>query len=116
MEENRPLLLYPDSKITTNHKEIKKWVEKHGGRPAVFDDPTTNNDMVSIRVDFPGKRDEVFMHSNVVSEVVPWDYFFELFDKYKLAFIYQKRHDETEKDLTLAYKFVKRENIKDLLS
>lgn len=82
----------------------------------MFDDPTTNNDMVGIRVDFPGKRDEVFMHSTVVSEVVGWDYFFELFDKYNLAFIYQKKLDNSDKDRTLAYKFVKRDRIKDLLS
>lgn len=95
-------LLDPENKITWNHKEIKEWVEKHGGKPAIFDDPTAITDKIGIRIDFPGHKDERYMHSTVVAKVVSWEEFFKIFEKRKLAFVY---------GVTMAYKLIPRDSV-----
>ena len=45
-------------KTTTDHEEIKKWVEKYQGKPEVIDHPTAHGDTVGLRINFPGSTDE----------------------------------------------------------
>lgn len=72
------------STITTNHDEIREWVEKRDGKPAVVKDTKGKGEGIGmLRINFPGYagRDSL--------EEISWDEFFETFEKTKLAFLYQ---------------------------
>jgi hypothetical protein len=100
--------LEENGKITWNHQEIKKWAEKHNGKPAVFDDPNALGDKLGIRIDFKGKRDERYMSVDVKTRLVTWKRFFEIFDRRNLAFVYNEKNEPVDK--TLAYIFINRKN------
>ena len=72
------------TKATTDHDEIRRWVEEHGGRPAVVR-ATRDDGGGVLRVDFPGGAGEDQL------EHVSWDQWFEKFEKNRLAFLYQER-------------------------
>jgi hypothetical protein len=71
------------TKTTTDHDEIRRWVEEHGGKPVSVRD-TGNGDAGVLRIDFPGGagQDEL--------EPISWDEWFEKFDENDLAFLYQE--------------------------
>jgi hypothetical protein len=73
-----------ESKTTTDHDEIRKWVEAHDGSPAAVRG-TGNGDLGVLRIDFPGGAGEDRL------EHVSWDDWFETFDTEGLAFLYQER-------------------------
>ncbi len=73
------------AKTTTNHQEIKRWVESKGGHPARVKTTGRKGDPGILRIDFPG-----FSGEDTLVEM-SWDDWFEAFDKNKLAFIYQPR-------------------------
>ena len=70
------------SNVTTDHEEIRQWVEERGGRPACVKE-TESGDSCLLRVDYPGVGDDERF------EPLEWDEFFRIFDKEKLAFLYQ---------------------------
>ena len=73
------------SKTTTDHDEIRTWVEKHGGRPAtIAGTQKGREDAGLLRIDFPGGAGEPPL------EHISWEDFFEKFDKEKLALLYQE--------------------------
>lgn len=91
-----------DSKTTTNHEEIKKWVEERKGKPSKVKGTGDKNDIGLLRIDFPG-----YTGSDTLEEI-SWDEFFEKFDKESLSFLYQ---DETKDGKeSRFFKFVNREN------
>lgn len=50
-------------KITTRHKEIKAWMESNKEKPQIIiDDSQVGIDPVGLRIDFPGKDDDVFLN------------------------------------------------------
>jgi hypothetical protein len=67
---------------TTDHNEIRHWVEEHGGRPSMV---KTEGEGGILRIDF-GEPEEALQE-------VSWDEFFEVFDDNKLAFLYQDEGD-----------------------
>ena len=73
--------------ITTDHEEIRKWVEERGGFPAHVKRTGSEEDVGIIRIDFPGYSGEDSL------ERIDWDTWFEAFDENELAFLHQ---DETE--------------------
>jgi hypothetical protein len=73
-----------ESKTTTNHEEIQKWVEARGGRPAIVKG-TKKGGSALLRIDYPGFEGEDTL------ETIEWDEFFEIFDENKLAFLYQDK-------------------------
>ena len=73
------------SKTTTDHDEIKKWVEARGGQPAAVKATGDQNDPGLLRIDMPGYTGDQL-------EPIAWDEWFEKFDQNQLAFLYQ---DET---------------------
>jgi hypothetical protein len=88
-----------ESKTTTNHEEIKNWVEERGGHPAIVKG-TEKGGSALLRIDYPGFSGEDRL------EEIEWDEFFEIFDENKLAFLYQ---DETaDGDKSRFSKFVER--------
>jgi hypothetical protein len=74
------------SKVTTDHQEIRKWVEARGGHPAAVMSDTTPRQPGILRIDFPGYTE------NDSLEEVAWDEWFATFDDRGLAFVY---HDKT---------------------
>ena len=75
-----------DSKQTTDHDEIRRWVEDRGGRPARVRGTGGDDDPGILRIDFPGYGDDAAL------EEIGWEEFFEKFEENGLAFVYQ---DET---------------------
>ena len=78
------------AKTTTSHEEIRKWVEKRGGHPAVVS-ATENNDRAGglLRIDYdePGGNNDDRLHR------ITWNEFFDIFDKNGIAFLYDPEGD-----------------------
>ena len=73
------------SKVTTDHDEIRRWVEERGGRPAVVKSTRGKGDEQGIlHIDFPGFTGEGAL------EPTSWEEFFKQFDHEGLAFVYQE--------------------------
>lgn len=70
------------SHTTTNHEEIRQWVEERQGVPAQVRGTGSGHEAGLLRIDFPGSENQDL-------EEISWDDFFEKFDKEKLAFLYQ---------------------------
>jgi anaerobic selenocysteine-containing dehydrogenase len=73
-----------ESKVTTNHDEIRKWVDARGGHPA----RVKGTDL--LRIDYPAYSGEDTL------EPISWEEFFETFDGNKLAFLYQEKLESGE--------------------
>jgi hypothetical protein len=63
---------------TTDHDEIREWVESKGGRPAIVKGTSG-----MLRIDF-GEPDETL-------EPVDWDTFFQIFDESGVDFLYDPK-------------------------
>jgi hypothetical protein len=75
-----------ETKKTTDHEEIRRWVEERDGRPATVEGTESNGDPGVLRIDYPGVGEDDKLRD------ISWDEFFEKFDEEQLAFVYQ---DET---------------------
>jgi hypothetical protein len=72
-----------ETHATTDHGEIKRWVEERGGNPSRVKGTARAGEAESglLRIDF-GEPEESL-------EKISWDDFFEVFDDRHLAFLYQ---------------------------
>ncbi|MEC5181511.1 hypothetical protein [Arthrobacter sp. CG_A4] len=68
---------------TTNHDEIREWVEQNGGKPAGVKATAEGQDPGVLQALFPGGAGEESL------EQISWENWFEKFEKNKLAFLYQ---------------------------
>ena len=68
-----------ESKVTTDHEEIQRWVEERGGQPAKVEGTNL------LRIDYPGFSGEGTL------EPLDWDEFFRIFDDNDLRFLYQEK-------------------------
>jgi hypothetical protein len=87
------------AKTTTDHKEIRRWIEERQGRPTVVEGTQGNDGEGLLRVDFrepDAKLDEI-----------SWDEFFQTFDDRKLAFLHQDKTADGK--VSRFFKFVRRE-------
>ena len=75
-----------EAKQTTDHDEIRKWVEERGGHPARVKG-TDKKGGGLLRIDYPGYSGEDTL------EEISWDVFFEAFEENDLAFLYQDEED-----------------------
>jgi hypothetical protein len=73
-----------NSKVTTDHDEIRRWVEERGGRPAHVKETGADGDPGVLRIDYPGVGDDEAL------EELPWDEWFAAFEENKLALVYQE--------------------------
>ena len=90
-----------ESKTTTDHEAIKRWVEERGGHPATVKGTGDGDEAGVLRIDFPGYSGEGRL------EPIPWEEFFDKFEESKLAFLCQ---DETSGGPeSRFFKFVRRE-------
>ena len=74
-----------ETTTTTDHDEIRRWVEEHDGRPASVKGTEGGDEAGVLRIDFPGGAgpDEL--------EHISWEQWFEKFEAENLAFLYQER-------------------------
>ncbi|WP_105432669.1 MULTISPECIES: hypothetical protein [Neorhizobium] len=83
------------SETTTDHETIQKWAEDREGRASVI---RSGKEGGVLRIDF-GEKEEGF-------DEIGWEEFFQIFDRNKLAFLYQ---DKTKDGKTSRFnKFVER--------
>jgi hypothetical protein len=73
-----------ESKTTTDHDEIRNWVEERGGHPARVKGTEKKGSVGLLRIDYPGFSGEDTL------EPIMWDEFFVAFDDNNLAFLYQE--------------------------
>lgn len=78
------------SQTTTNHKEIRKWADERGAKPACVRGTGGKNDVGILRLDFPGYTGEDKL------QPISWDDWFEKFDERKLALVYQEETADGE--------------------
>ena len=74
-----------ESRTTTDHDEIRRWVEEHDGKPASVRGTEAGDEAGVLRIDFPGGAGEEAL------EHISWEDWFEKFDASNLAFLYQER-------------------------
>ena len=72
------------AKKTTDHEQIKHWVEDRGGWPASVKGTGGKEDVGLLRIDFPEKEPDIKLQK------ITWDEFFDKFEEKKLAFLYQE--------------------------
>jgi hypothetical protein len=70
---------------TTDHEEIRRWVEQRGGHPARVDAAGYKKVGGILRIDF----DESGGDDDERLERISWDEFFHTFDNKELAFLHQ---------------------------
>ena len=75
-----------EAETTTDHDEIRRWVEQRNGQPARVKD-TANPNSGILRINYPGYSGEEAL------EEIPWAEFFDIFEKNNLAFLYQDEED-----------------------
>ena len=73
-----------NTKTTTDHEEIRRWVEARGGKPATVRGTCNGDEAGVLRIDFPGGAGEDQL------EHISWNEWFEKFDENQLAFLYQE--------------------------
>jgi hypothetical protein len=73
-----------ETRTTTDHDEIRRWVEEHDGRPASVKG-TGDDEAGVLRFDFPGGAggDQL--------DEIGWDEWFRTFEDNKLALLYQEQ-------------------------
>lgn len=86
---------------TTDHDEIRRWVEERGGTPARVDAPDGAGGILRIDFEEPGGGDDERL------EPIGWDDFFATFEENRLAFLHQDKTDDGR--ISRFNKFVSRE-------
>src|SRR5436305_5959384 len=71
------------AKTTTDHDEIRQWVEARGGYPAHVTRTESGDDPGVLRIDYPGYSGQDTL------ERIDWDEFFDWFERDKLSFLAQ---------------------------
>ncbi|HEV7807350.1 MAG TPA: hypothetical protein VGO80_16135 [Solirubrobacteraceae bacterium] len=78
------------STTTTDHDQIRRWVEERDGRPAAVKGTGGGDDPGILRIDLPGGAGEKSL------DPISWDEWFEKFDEQGLAAILQERKADGE--------------------
>jgi hypothetical protein len=89
-----------ETRTTTDHDEIRSWVEAHGGKPARVRGTESGEGVGVLTIDFPGGAGEDTL------EHISWDEWFRTFEDNDLAFLHQPQKASGE-DSTF-FKLVKR--------
>lgn len=77
------------AKKTTDHDQIRKWVEQRGGHPAVVAETENKGGGGLLRIDYdePGGNDDDRLHR------ISWNEFFKIFDANDIALLYDPEGD-----------------------
>ncbi len=76
------------SHTTTDHDEIRSWVEQQDGTPASVKGTEDGGEAGVLRIDFPGGAGEDSL------EHLDWDAWFAKFEEEDLAFLYQEEKSD----------------------
>ena len=92
------------TEVTTDHGTIRRWVEEHGGRPAV--DPEAAETMPALRLAFPDDGENGGDGAEIDGSLEPidWSRFFREFDEWDLALTYvegEARYEFVDRKTTL---------------
>ena len=90
-------------RVLTDHKDIRKWVESRQAQPACVKDTEGNDGSCLLRIDFPG-----YSGADTLKPI-PWDQWFRVFDKRKLALVVEDRMADGQP--SNFNKLVKRESV-----
>ena len=90
------------SHTTTDHDEIRRWVEQHDGKPACVRGTGSGKDVGILRIDFPGGAGEEELKH------ISWDEWFDKFDSSDVGFLYQS--EKTDGGDSTFFKLVRRED------
>lgn len=74
-----------ETATTTDHDEIRRWVEEHDGKPASVRGTEGGDAAGVLRIDFPGGAGTDDL------EHISWEDWFAKFEEENLAFLYQKQ-------------------------
>jgi hypothetical protein len=96
------MIMTGESKVTTDHDEIRRWAEERGGHPASVKGTAGGGEVGLLRIDFEGYGDE----ESLVR--ISWEEFFKKFDESNLAFLYQDQ--SASGDTSRFNKFINRES------
>ncbi|HEX9980968.1 MAG TPA: hypothetical protein VGB50_10445 [Flavobacterium sp.] len=91
-----------ESHTTTDHIEIRNWVEARDGKPAIVES-TEKNGSALLRINFPG-----YAENNLKN--IAWGEFFRIFDESNLEFLYQEETKDGSE--SRFFKFINKENEK----
>lgn len=75
------------AEVTTDHDTIRKWAEKHGGKPAAVKRTHSDDDVGIIRIMFPKAPNSE--HDALVE--ISWDEFFAEFEDRDLALLHDPK-------------------------
>jgi hypothetical protein len=78
------------TRTTTNHDEIRRWVAQHNGSPAAVRATGSKDSPGVLRFDFPGGAGEDQL------EHIDWDEWFDAFDRNNVALLYQEQKSSGE--------------------
>jgi hypothetical protein len=73
------------TKVTTDHNEIREWVEGRGGSPGRVQSAETGENLQLLRITFPG------VGGDAPVQAVEWKEWFDIFESRELAFLYQDK-------------------------
>jgi hypothetical protein len=73
------------AETTTDHAEIRRWAEQHGGRPASVSATGSGDDPGILRLMFP----DAPQHDDDALEEISWDEWLQAFDENELALVYE---------------------------
>jgi hypothetical protein len=74
-----------ETRTTTDHDEIRRWVEQHDGKPASVKGTDSGDSAGVLRIDFPGGAGQDQL------EHISWDDWFAKFEDNGLGFLYQEQ-------------------------
>ena len=72
-----------ETKVTTNHEEIRRWASDRGGRPVMLQHDLANPRAAELQIDL------LFHKYDDRKKEVSWDDFFARFEGDQLALVYQ---------------------------
>ena len=76
------------SRTTTEHDEIKEWVEAHAGCPVAIRDTADGDHPGVLWIAFPGKA------ASNRFKILRWEEWLTKFDEEGLALLYQTQHGD----------------------
>lgn len=83
---------HTSSKTTTDHDEIRRWVDDRRGKPVSIEGTERKGEEAGLlRIDFPGGATDPPL------EPISWDAFFEKSDEAGLAMVYQDKDTSGKK-------------------
>ena len=97
------------TKVTIDHASIKAWAENFNGKPEILPNSETETGAFGIRIDFPGKLDDMYLSTDHKPKHITWEEFFKIFDEQDLALEFEDtmRID----DPSSVYRFIRRDNL-----